>query len=208
MIFFSSICVTILHHQLPGPAEKLTEVLAEVAQILDVDHPEEVAISLALGEVLDKTARIPLEDLEREEEEKELQKGRLSALERVSKSQDQLRAEEKEAVKRKDRAAQAAKKAAFLREKQRDYARAAAKHEQELGRGGMRTELRHEKLRAAAEEVAKLEEEELAPLREKLRGFQSLPPDLELAKLKVAEAEEELAELTQKLTSEINMLHI
>ncbi len=194
--------------QLPGPAQKLVEVLAEVAEVLEVDHPDELTLSVRLSEVLEKSSRVPEEDLRRTEEDRESQRRRLEMVELKDKVQRQLRAAEKEAPRRKEQMSQTAKKASFMKEKQKDYVRVSSKHEQALNRAGMRSELRHERLAEKASELIKFEEERLKPLTAKLESYRSLPPDLTLAKLKVAEAEEELEELTKRLNSEINMLHI
>ncbi len=194
--------------QLPGPAESMVEVMAEVAAILDVDHPDGMSLSLRLGQVLEKTAGIPEEDAKTATEEREMQQVRLLTLERVTAVCDRLRAEEKELSRKNERTAQAHKKTEFMREKQRDYTRSAAAREAELTRAGMRSELRQERLLSVAEEIKRKEEEELAPLKAKLEGFRSLPPDLGLAKIKLAELEAELAELTQRLTALVNMMHI
>ena len=51
-------------------------------------------------------------------------------------------------------------------------------------------------------------EKELKPKQVKLMGYNGLPPSLELAKAKVAEAEFQLEELTRELTEGISALHV
>ncbi len=182
--------------------------LAEVALTLDVDRPDQLSLSVALSLLLEKSAAIPRQDLARSEDKRRRQKAQLDIMERMGQARQQLEKEEREVAGSKSQEGAMKKKAAFMREKQRDYARTISKHEQNLSRAGMKSELRHERLQEAAAELRRLERETVAPLRSKLEGFREVPPDLNLAKLKVAEAEAKLEELTSRLTSEIDMLHI
>ena len=48
----------------------------------------------------------------------------------------------------------------------------------------------------------------LAYLRLKLESYRDLPPDVGLARVKVAEAEMELSALTNILNKQINVMHV
>jgi chaperonin cofactor prefoldin len=50
--------------------------------------------------------------------------------------------------------------------------------------------------------------QKLSPLQAKLDSYQQLPPNLELAMVRVAQAQNELQELTHELTKEISDLHV
>jgi len=93
----------------------------------------------------------------------------------------------------------AAKKAEYERE--RDSLSSA------LQRAGWDESLSHEALVALAAEVRALEERDIAPLDQALAPFAALPPDLTLAHVRVAAARQELAELEQDFTLQVQQMH-
>lgn len=103
---------------------------------------------------------------------------------------------------------QSEKKLAFMKEKQKEYARTIDKYEALLNKTGANSkEISHESIVQTKRDLEAMEET-LAPLKAKLEGYQELPANLDLAKVKVAEAQKELEELSHQLTKEISMLHI
>lgn len=56
--------------------------------------------------------------------------------------------------------------------------------------------------------VPRLSNFDLAYLRFKLESYRDLPPDVGLARVKVAEAEMELSALTSTLNKQINVMHV
>jgi hypothetical protein len=190
-----------------GPVKKFAEILAEVAQLLDVDDPDIANLSIALADVQMKTSRIPLDDFtmkRKEEEEKTL---RLQALQELHQHEKVLITSEAEVKKNVGYASQVKSKIEFVARKQNEYAESASKKKRELQKSGVSSEVEHEALVTMKAELTAMQQR-LEPMRAKLNGYQQLPPNLELAKLKVAEAQKELDELTQKLTEGISALHV
>ena len=126
-------------------------------------------------------------------------------------------------------AGQSAKNYDFFKEKQREYGKSAERAESVIkSKSGFGKELAHEKIVALKKELAMTESEILAPLRSammsstnklhqfnsivtlrlKLESYRDLPPDVCLARVKVAEAEVELSALTNVLNQQINAMHV
>ena len=105
------------------------------------------------------------------------------------------------------KAAEKSKKAEeteFLKKKQAQYAKNADKLEVKIPADG---KLRHEALVRLHGQVVALQTE-LKPIKAKLDGFRDLPPDMELAQLKLAEAEAELSQLSDRLVGDIESLKL
>jgi len=194
-----------------GPVKELATVLAETAAKLDVDDPWQIAPALA--EVERAAAKAPVATMERQQDENRMKAKQREAVEALAADRAALRKAEREAPASKEAAVQWAKKIGFMREKRKEYAKSAAKREQQLAEVGAPNgsstlaNIRHEAILDSADQKAKLEEELLA-LREKLSSYRSLPPDPTLAAAKLAEAEAELAELTHTLNQQVSALHI
>ncbi|XP_048583757.1 HAUS augmin-like complex subunit 1 [Nematostella vectensis] len=97
----------------------------------------------------------------------------------------------------------------FLHNKSKEYNRIVKQLEGtiksvDLGLG--RT-IYHGYLVSQSEEVVGLQEER-KPLKAKMDTYQSLPPDISLARVKVEEAKRELEKLEKQLSANINLLHI
>jgi len=195
----------------------LASVLAETAELLQVDDPWQIAPSLAA--VQKSAACAPVRELERHNEEVTVRSRRLEALQALSDDKRALHKAERDYKVEKESAKQLAKKVGFMREKQKDYARTISRHEQLLTKVGMPVPrgssanattmggLSHESLVALSEKRSELEEE-LATLKGKLGGYRSLPPDPALASAKLAEAEAELSELAFTLNEAVSSLHL
>ncbi len=154
-----------------------------------------------------QTALAPLDHWRWRRADAEARKKQLDTLKESCQNASYLKSVEISSAKKIEADSHSRKKIEFMTEKQREYAKTAQRLETSLLRSGLKKEVCHESLVAAKEKLDALETE-LKPLKLKLESYKELPPDVELAKVKVAEARQELAELTQKLTSEISMLHI
>ncbi|TRY63898.1 hypothetical protein TCAL_07263 [Tigriopus californicus] len=192
---------------LNSQSQTLVDILAQVADLLDCDDPSPNELSLLLYELKAKVSKIPVQMYRKQNKLKDLQAKNVRALKDLSQTQVKLGTIEKEMKKNKVNTQQSEKKMEFLKEKQVEYAKTVAKYESVLHKNGYRPELEHEALMAMKEQMDDLQNT-LKPLKAKLESYQALPPNVELAKAKVAEAQAQLLELTHQLTHEISTLHI
>jgi len=98
-----------------------------------------------------------------------------------------------------DTEAQMAKKGTFYKEKQKEYLKKLNKLETGLEANSVVEHHKIVQLGEALDEKQKLRDS----LKAKLDSFMELPPDIDLAKLKVAEARKELESLTEDLTRDL-----
>jgi len=68
-------------------------------------------------------------------------------------------------------------------------------------------QLHHEALVKLSEQLEELKTE-LQPLQKKFQSYRSLPPDINLAKVKIEEAKRELSKLDSKLQTDIDLLNL
>ncbi|KAK2138950.1 hypothetical protein LSH36_2191g00002 [Paralvinella palmiformis] len=87
-----------------------------------------------------------------------------------------------------------AKQAAFLRAKSKEYRKVINQLQEKLKSSGVDSTLYHSTLLRRSEEL-QTSRDKLHSLRAKLDSYQSLPPDLALAKVKVEEARRELVSI-------------
>ncbi|KAM6036722.1 HAUS augmin-like complex subunit 1 [Theristicus caerulescens] len=93
----------------------------------------------------------------------------------------------------------------FLKRKSEDL-RIRVKHaEEQLAAVGLDESLTHEALVSLSEKVAGLQEE-IVPLKEKLKAYLDLSPSHSLAQVKIEELKRELNALESEFSKEINML--
>lgn len=192
-----------------NPLSQTLAVLSEVSLELDVGDPRSAQVSLLLSELQLESAKIPMLQFERDEEEVEKREAKLTALKDLSRNSRILDSTSREVKRGLESATQSAKNLEFLKEKQREYGKKAERAESVMkNTSGFGKELAHEKIVALKKELAMTESEILAPLRFKLESYCDLPPDVGLARVKVAEAEMELSALTSTLNKQINVMHV
>jgi len=192
-----------------NPLSQTLAVLSEVSLELDVGDPRSAQVSLLLSELQLESAKIPMLQFERDEEEVEKREAKLTALKDLSRNSRILDSTSREVKRGLESATQSAKNLEFLKEKQREYGKKAERAESVMkNTSGFGKELAHEKIVALKKELAMTESEILAPLRFKLESYRDLPPDVGLARVKVAEAEMELSALTSTLNKQINVMHV
>ena len=73
--------------------------------------------------------------------------------------------------------------------------------------GGQDSRVKHSEIEKLRAEVQRLEEEQ-KPLARQCSAFATLPPSLELAKVRLAAAQEELEQLEKNLYGAITDLHL
>jgi hypothetical protein len=87
--------------------------------------------------------------------------------------------------------------------KRLEYNTSITELERRLTASGFEEALTHESLVALAEEVTQLHAQ-IDPIDEKLRTFAALPPDMTLARVRVAEARQQLANLEEEFSNHIS----
>jgi len=192
-----------------NPLCQILSVLCEISLDLDLEDPRSVQISLLMSELQLKSAKIPMHQLKRNKGEDERRKAKLRSLKDLSRNSRILESTSREVKRGLESATQSTKSVEFLKEKQWEYAKKAERAESGIrSKSGFGKEMSHEKIVALKREIGTTQAEILSPLRLKLESFRDLPPDVGLARLKVAEAERELAALTNVLSQQINMMHV
>lgn len=99
------------------------------------------------------------------------------------------------------------KEAAFLAQKKESYKDQKKKIDNKLDSYGLESSITHPKLKSDHEELCRLHER-LQSTKEQLEMYASLPPDRELAQVKLAVAKSELQDLEDKLCKQIDMYHM
>ena len=194
-------------HRLSGPVEKFAEVLTDLSLVLDLDDPSENEVCLRLSEIQVRSSGIPVRDLRLVKSQKEEKKKLLEALKELSQNQVNLKTIEANSRRHEENSQQSKKKLLFMEQKQKEYLRTLEKYDALLKRNGFQKELQHDVLVVLKKQLDSLKET-YAPLKSKLDSYEELPPNLELAMVKVAEAQKGLDDLTNELTEEISALHV
>ncbi|XP_072050410.1 HAUS augmin-like complex subunit 1 [Amphiura filiformis] len=99
------------------------------------------------------------------------------------------------------------KESGFLLSKSKQYKNNLKQLQNQLQQNGFEANTTHQSLLKLAEELEELNGR-LAPLKSKLDSYHNLPPDLALAKTKIAEANLQLAKLEAELAKSIDMMHM
>ena len=190
------------------PLEELIRTMADVAQLLGVDNPSEDDLDLALANLRLRSSDTHVFELKRQQKIEKEKQERLESINRLSHSECALDHENKEAKHQKETLNNSRKKTAFMLEKLQEYGKTAEMHKSVTKKNGFKKEILHENILNLKKDLDELEANELKPKQIKLAGYNGLPPSLELAKAKVAEAEHELESLQHELTKEITALHV
>ncbi len=191
-----------------NPTSRFVDVLAEVSLELELDDPRHEELSLLLTEMQLEAAAIPGEEFERGRRAEERKERKMRALKDVSRNARMLNNASAEAKRELEAGEKAAKTTAFMKEKQKDYVRKVEKASSALRKAGFSDDVRHERLTELKAELDRARNEELAPLQARLKSYMDLPPDVELSRVKIAEAQIKLNELTHQLTKEISEMHV
>lgn len=100
-----------------------------------------------------------------------------------------------------------AKSAGFLHSKARDYTQLISKLKGDLSKTGVDPSTFHENLVKKSQELQNLQEE-LEPLKRKLKNYHDLPPDISQAKVKIAELTQKVASLEAELSKKIDSMRL
>lgn len=190
------------------PLENLISILAEVSGLLGVDNPSEDDLDIALADLRLKASDTHVVELLRQQKLKKEKEEMLDSINSLSHTENALQVENDEAKIQVDVMNNLRKKTAFLTEKLKEYSKSLESHKVSLRKNGYRKEILLENLLNLKKELDDMEEKELNPKQIKLLGYNGLPPSIELAKAKVAEAENQLESLVQELTREISAVHV
>lgn len=188
--------------------EKLVNVLGDAADLLGVDNPTEDDLDIALANLRLKASDTHVFELTKQQK---AEKEKIEMLENNSKlsyTENALAYENKEAKHRLLTINNLRKKTGFMMEKLKEYSKSVEASKYNSKKNGLRKEILHENILKLKKELDDIEEDDLKPKQLKLMGYNGLPPSLELAKAKVAEAENQLDELVRELTKEISALHV
>eukprot|EP00731_Ephydatia_muelleri_P016881 Em0009g1305a len=99
------------------------------------------------------------------------------------------------------------KETMFLEQKSDQYSRTIESLQGELKMNGYDNNINHRALQLLAKEIEDLQQE-IIPLKDQVTHYQQLPPDSALARLKVEEAQQQLAKLEAELSKSIDLIHV
>ena len=191
-----------------GPAQSYADNLASVCSSLDVDTSLGPGLHAKLADLLVKKAdNIPAQGKVRAELDS-LRNRKLALHETLSRAQELRESASCEEKKREETAASKNTKGEFISKKCQEYRRSHKKMEAVLAKnGGQDSRVKHSEIEKLRAEVQRLEEEQ-KPLARQCSAFATLPPSLELAKVRLAAAQEELEQLEKNLYGAITDLHL
>lgn len=186
-----------------GPLDDLVSILASSADMLGVEDTSEAAMDLALSDLRLRASKLPLKGAKFDTQMGREQKGLVKDIADLSRSEKAVEA----AAAQNNQHSSLAKKCAFMAEKQKEYKRLADKYTLVLQRNGYRNDSSHDAVCKLSSDLRALRAQ-LGPLQHKLESYRGLPPSLELAQVKVAQAERHLENISDNLTREISTLHV
>lgn len=189
-----------------NPKSSLLTILVESARLLEIDNPTEESLIMDLNDLLARSSTLPLRERRRRFVKDEIQKAKIENLTLNDAAKSALVKAEKEAESSREAIRSRSSKSEFFAGKQKEYAKMAEKYKHHLKKY-LKPEYKHESLTDIKGKIDSLSLE-LEPLKDKLDAYQELPPSLELARVKLSEAKNELDQLTQTLTKDISELHI
>ena len=188
--------------------ENLINILGDSADILGVDNPTEDDLDLAVANLRLKASETHVFELKKQQMAEKEKIDMLESNSKLSYSENALAYENKTAKQRLETMNNLRKKTGFMMEKLKEYSKSVESYKYNSKKNGLRKEILHETILNLKKELDDIEEQELKPKQLKLTGYNGLPPSLELAKAKVAEAESQLEDLVRELTKEISALHV
>ena len=188
--------------------EKLTSAMANVADLLGVDNPSENDIDIALANVRLKASNFQSCEVKKRQYLEKQKTEMLESIRRQSQSENALQIENKEAKYEQENLRNFREKTTFFNEKSKEYSRAAESNKMTSMKNGLRKQILYENIVDLKKKLENLEENELKPKQLALAGYHGLPPSMELAKAKIAEAKNELELLNTELMKKMDQLEI
>ena len=191
-----------------GPAHSYADNLATVCSLLDLDTSHSLGLVKKLADlVVRKSDNTPvLGGLKNQVDSLRLQT--LSLHETLSRAQDLAELAASEEKEREEAASSRKTKGEFFSKKCQEYKRHEKKLEAVLAAtGGNDPRVKHSEIRRLRAEVERLEEDQ-NPLARQCSAFASLPPSVELARARVATAEEELEQLENSVSADLTDIRL
>lgn len=188
--------------------EKLTTTIANVADLLGVDNPSENDIDIALANVRLRASNFQSCEVKKRQYLEQQKTEMLESIRRQSQSENALQIENKEAKYEQENLRNFREKTTFFNEKSKEYSRAAESNKITSMKNGLRKEILYDNIVDLKKKLENLEENELKPKQLALAGYHGLPPSMELAKAKIAEAKNELELLNTELMKKMDQLEI
>lgn len=183
------------------------QMLVDVSMALGVQHASDSDLLLAMGSLAEdsyqvKESRRSQRRLRNQLLEKtQLQLQRNAELSRAVESVEQLAKQLEPEMTKK------AAQSDFLQQKSRNYRSTMKQLTKELSSAGVDSSVRHDTLVKKSENLQELKKR-LQSVRTKLDSYHALPPDLLLARVKVEEAKQELADIEAEFDEHIDLIHM
>ena len=191
-----------------GPAQSYADNLATVCSLLDIDTSQSLGLVNKLADLqVRKAENTPVLVKERSQLDN-LRLQTLNLHETLSRAQDLAKQAKGEERERQEAAESKNTKAEFFSKKCQEYKRNEKKLEAVLAKtGGNDPRVNHSEIRRLRAEVERLEEEQ-RPLARQCSAFATLPPSVELARARLATAQEELEKLENSVSGALSDLHL
>lgn len=181
--------------------------LTNVALLLDTKDASNSSLLLALSESAQVPRRIQEAHKMEQKMSSELTAKTKTGLIRANALKKALDALEERSKYQGPELEKKAKQAGFLQSKGQEYKNRIHELKNELKLSGADPALLHRTLVRKADGLKELRTK-LHPIRAKLDSYQELPPDLELARVKVEEAKRDLGLMEEELSQQIDLMHI
>ena len=191
-----------------GPAQSYADSLSSACSSLQLDSSLGSGLHCKLAELVARKAdNIPALGKIRTDVDS-LRSRQLGLHETLSRATELLSAAAREEKEKGDAAASRNSKGEFMSKKCQEYRRSHQKLEAVLAKnGGNDPRVKHSEISSLRSEVSRLEEEQ-QPLARQCSAFATLPPSLELAKARLADAQGELEALESSLSGAITELQL
>lgn len=179
--------------------------LVDMALILRTKDACDTSLMLAISDLYLLISRQAATRKLEEKMSSELQAKKTAILLKNTTLKQRLKLLEDEAAEHDVKMKKGTKQMALLQATGKEERKSIRHLEEKLRSSGVNSELYHSTLIRRSEEL-KASRETLHSLRAKLDSYQSLPPDLALAKVKVEEARRELAAIEEKITEQFDVM--
>jgi len=191
-----------------GPAQSYADNISSVCSSLNIDTSLGPGLTARLADLLVRRAdNIPAMGKVRTQLD-DLRNKQLGLHETLSRAQELLVSASKEEKERQEKAAKRNSKGEFMSKKCHEYRRSQKKMEAVLAKnGGNDPRVKHSEIERLRAEVERLEEEQ-KPLARQCSAFATLPPSLELARARLAAAQDQLERLESNLSGALTDLHL
>ena len=185
--------------------ESLVQNLAQSAEMLGLDDPTEASLDLAIANLRQKAAMVPLESFLKKIQSEQNKRAILKDLKLSNKTDQALRMAQTESKLDEENIQNLQKKFYFMQEKEKEYVKMQEKYVAMIKKSGYNKS--HANILALREKLDKILEE-AKPIEEKLEAYKGLPASLELARAELATKEDNLHELKCTLQSEVQKIQI